>query len=404
MNFSYYIAKRYAFSKSKNKAINIITAIASAGIIVSAIAMFVVLSVFSGLRTYSLSFVNDLDPDLKVYPEEGKSFFVGDNQVQQLWESGLFEGVSRVIEDRVLINYKEKQTVVYIKGVDSDFTYVSDYDEKVEYGNWLEYDTKECVVGLGVARLLSLGLYDNENSFEAIAIKPGKGVIDNPESGFLRKNFFPVGVYYVSNDELDDKYIFAEIDEVRQLLSLSDRHISSLELKLTQGVSEREAKKLLGQVFGTSVLVKNKIQLNDALYRMLNTENFVVYLIFVLVVIMALFTLVGALIMIILEKQANIRTLFNLGVEQKSLKRVFLYQGLIITIVGSVMGIFLGVLLVLLQEKFSLLMIREGLAYPVEFDFYNVVIVFLSITVLGYVASYIASTRVNRNYLDLPKE
>ncbi|MTG96917.1 MULTISPECIES: ABC transporter permease [Myroides] len=403
MNFSYYIAKRYAFSKSKNKAINVITAIASAGIIVSAIAMFVVLSVFSGLRTFSLSFVNDLDPDLKVFSTKGKSFLAEDAQIQTLWESGLFQGVSRVIEDRLLFTFKEKQVVAYVKGVDSDYSYVSDYDEKVEYGNWFEYDTNECVVGLGIARMLTLGLFDNEHPFEAVAIKPGEGVIESPEEGFVKKGFYPVGVYYVANEELDDKYIFAEIDEVRKVLSIPHGEITNIELKLAAGVSEKQGLALVNQVFGDSVVVKNKIQLNDGLYRMLNTENFVVYLIFVLVVIMALFTLIGALIMIILEKQPNIRTLFNLGVEQRNLKSIFLYQGLIITIIGSIVGILFGALLVLLQEQFSLILIREGLAYPVEFDLMNVLIVFVSIAVLGYVASYIASARVNRDYLNIPK-
>ncbi|KUF38622.1 hypothetical protein AS361_05125 [Myroides marinus] len=401
MKFSLYIAKRYAFSKSKSKAINVITAIASVGIVVSAMAMFIVLSVFSGLKQYSLSFVDDLDPDLKVFTPKGKSFVVKDRQILDLEESGYFKGVAKVVEDRLLFTFKDKQAVSTIKGVDSDFTNVNDFDEKVEYGNWLEPDTDEAVVGVGMSYLLSMGLFDTENVFEAVALKPGKGTIENPEEAFIKKHLWPTGVYVLGNDDLDNKYVFVDIDNARELLNIPVNEVTNLEFALADGVSEGKATQKINEVLGDQYIVKNKTQLNDGLYRMLNMENLVVYLIFVLVVIMALFTLVGAMIMIILEKQPNIKTLNQIGVSVRDLRKIFLFQGLIICLVGSVIGLVLGAIVVSLQIAFGFISIREGLAYPVDFSWVNILLVFASIAVLGLLASLISSSRVNASYLKL---
>lgn len=399
MNFPFYIAKRYAFSKTKSKAINVIAAIASMGIIVSAMAMFIVLSVFSGLRTYSLSFVNDLDPDLKLFSPKGKSFLVTADQIQSLNDSGLFYGVASVVEDRLLFSYKEKQTVALIKGVERDFDKVSGFEQKVEYGYWLDQDSHDAVVGFGIPVIFSMSLYDRENPFEAISIKPGKGIIDNPQNAFVKKTLQPVGVYVTEHEDIDNKYVFVDINVARELLSIAVDHVTNLEFKLNKGVSKAQASQKIQSVFSEDFILKDKTQLNDGLYRMLNTENLVVYLIFVLVVIMALFTLVGALIMIILEKQPNIKTLYNIGVSPRDLKKIFLFQGMIISTLGGVFGVFLGVVFVILQQKFEFIMIRPDMAYPIEFDWFNIILVLLSIFFLGFLASFIASSRVNKSYL-----
>ncbi|MDR0228151.1 MAG: ABC transporter permease [Flavobacteriaceae bacterium] len=401
MKFSFYIAKRYAFSKSKSKAINIITAIASLGIIVSAMAMFVVLSVFSGLREYSLSFTNQLDAELTLTSSKGKSFVLTPQKMDDLAESKLFSAVTKVVEDRLLFSFNQKQTVAYIKGVDDNYDKVSNFQESLEVGQWIQPNTSEAVVGLGIAHVLSMGMFDVEDAFTAIALKPGKGVIDNPEDAFIKKHLTPVGIYFLRNEDIDSKYVFTTLQEAQELLSLSENEVTNLEFRLAPGVTEKEATAKIQEVFGTSFVVKNRMQLNDSLYKMLNTENAVVYLIFLLVVIIALFNLIGALIMIILEKQSNIKTLNGLGMRMKSLRRIFLLQGLIISVLGGIIGIVLGSAVVVAQEELQLVMITEGLAYPVDFNFANVAIVFSSITVLGFIASYIASTRVNSDYLNI---
>lgn len=361
--------------------------------------MFVVLSVFSGLRTFSLSFTNELDPELKVFSEKGKSFEINEEQIKALETSGLFEGIAKVAEDRLLFTFHEKQTVAFVKGVDERYNEVSAFEDKVEYGMWIEPESNDAVVGLGISYLFSMGLFDVDNAFEVVAMKPGKGVINNPEDAFIRKHLTPVGIYILGNEDLDDKYVFITLELAQELLSLSENEITNLELKLANGVSEKAAIAKIKEVLGESFIVKNRIQLNDGLYRMLNTENAVTYLILLLVVIIALFTLIGALIMIILEKQANIKTLSHLGVNLQRLRKIFLYQGMIVSVLGGLLGVMLGVIVVLLQQHFVFIMIREGFPYPIEFNFMNVILVLVSIFILGFIAAYIASSRVNKSYL-----
>lgn len=399
MKVAFYIAKRYAFSSNKSKAINVISFIASMGIVVSAMAMFIVLSVFSGLRIYTLSFANDLDPDLTVLSTVGKSFAVQDQQIEELEQSGYFDGVARIVEERLLLSYKDKQAVAIIKGVDQNYPVVSHFDKKIEYGQWLSLSTNHAVVGIGIPVQLSMSLYDSDNPLVVMSVKPGSRVIEDPSKAFIYKNLFPVGVYVSDHEDIDNKYVFIDIELARDLLSLPQEAVSQLELKLNKSISESTAIQFIEKTFDHKVKIKNRTQLNDGLYRMLNTENFVVYLIFVLVVIMALFTLVGALIMIILEKQPNMKTLHNIGLPIVAIQQIFLYQGLIISSVAGGIGLVLGAVFVLIQKHFPFIYIRADLAYPIEFDWINIFLVIGSIFVIGFIACFIASSRANKNYL-----
>lgn len=397
MNFPFYIAKRYSVSFSKSTAINIITAIASLSIIVSTMALFVVLSGFSGLRELSLSFTNQIDPEMKIIPTTGKSITVTPTIKQQLAKSNLFTAYSEVIEERVLFSFNDKQQVAYIKGVDSNFVRVTDIEKKLYTGQWIQPNTYQAVAGYGIAEKLSMGLYDYESNLEAIAPKPGKGNIDSREA-FIQETLFPVGIYTLSED-LDQKYIFTDLQVTQQLLNFAPNQVSAIEFKLKPGTSEGKAITFLNTVFKNTIQVKNRAQLNESLYKMLNTENLAVYLIFTLVIIVALFNLIGALIMMIFEKRFNLKTLFNLGVEVKNLRLIFLYQGLLITVIGCVIGLILGIGLVVLQQQTHLVMINESIPYPTKFELTNIIIVILTVISLGLSSSIIASSRVNKHLL-----
>jgi lipoprotein-releasing system permease protein len=399
LNFPLYIAKRYIFSKSKNNAINIINRIASMGIIVGAMALFVVLSVFTGLKEFSLSFTSDIDPDLKVSSTLGKSFFIVPKQEKEI---ATIEGVasySKVIEERVLFTFNGKQEVTYLKGVDSTFNTVSDFNKKLYNGQWLKPDTYQVVVGYGTAQKFSMGLLDYNNAFEVFVPKPCRGTIENPDEAFNKTDVFPVGIYAISED-LDSKYVFADLGLAQELLEYKTNQISHLEIKLKKDADETVVIQKLQAIFKNKITVKNKEQLNEALYKMLNTENIAVYLIFTLVIIVALFNLIGALIMMILDKKGNLKTLFNLGTDIKDLRNIFLLQGTLLSVFGGIIGLLLGVVFVLLQQQYELIMITPTLAYPVVFTFENVLIVMATIITLGFIASLIASSRVSKKLLD----
>lgn len=399
MNFSLYIAKRYLRSSSKNNAINIITGIASFGIIVGAMALFVVLSVFSGLKDFSLSFSNDFDPDIKITPRYGKSFYVSDEQKLKLKKAKDIAFYSSVIEEKVLFVYKSKEQVALIKGVDNQYNLVNHVQRTIYQGQWLSPETPQVVVGNGIMQKLSMGLFDLSNTFEIYVPKPGKGAINNPESAFNKSNLIPIGIYAIS-EELDSKYVFADLKLTQQLLEFRPDQITGIEIKLAAGANENRAIQNLNTIFGSNYIIKNRAQLNDSLHKMLNTENTAIYLIFTLVIILTLFTLAGAIIMMILDKKDNLKTLFNIGTPIKDIQKIFLLQGSLLTLFGGLIGLFLGAVIVLIQQYFKVIMITESLPYPVIFNLQNIAIVFLTIVILGFIASLIASSRVSKKLLD----
>lgn len=395
MNFSLYIAKRYLFSKSSNNAINIITIIAAIGIVVGAFSLFIVLSGFSGLKTFSLQFTTVFDSDLKVLPESGKTIAFSQAQKDQLKNLDGIETFSEIIEERIFLHYKGKNHIAYIKGVDSLYGSVTQLDSIIFFGNWLEPKQHEVVVGYSIIATLSLGVRDYADLLEIYVPKPGTGQVNtlDPTKAFNKENVVVSGVYQV-NEDLDGKYVFTDIGFARNLLSLDDTTVSSIEIKLKPNTSEKQIRQQIAGIFPNKILIKNRIQQNDALYKMLNTENIAVYLIFTLVLIIALFNVIGSIIMMILDKQKNIKTLHNMGASLEEIRRIFFLQGTLMTVLGGILGIALGVVAVWLQLHYSLINITSTLPYPVQLTVFNGLIVFITIAVLGILASYIAASRV----------
>ena len=369
------------------------------GIIVGAMALFVVLSVFSGLKVFSLSFTNDIDPDLKISSILGKSFLISPDQESKIKKIEGLASYTKIIEERVLFIFDGKQEVTYLKGVDANFNQVNAIETKLFNGQWLKPDTYQVVVGYGIAQKFSMGLLDFNRQLEVLVPKPGKGAIENPEQAFNKTDVIPVGIYAISED-LDSKYVFADLGLAQELLEYKTNQVSGIEIKTKTGADESAITEQLQTIFNNKITVKNRAQLNESLYKMLNTENIAVYLIFTLVIVVALFNLIGALIMMILDKKGNLKTLFNLGTEIKDLRKIFLLQGTLLSVFGGIIGLAVGIIIVLLQEYFQLIMITPTLAYPVIFSIENVLIVMGTIVTLGFIASLIASSRVSKKLLE----
>lgn len=369
------------------------------GIIVGAMALFVVLSVFSGLKVFSLSFTNDIDPDLKISSTLGKSFFISPEQESKINKIEGLASYSKIIEERVLFTFDDKQEVTYLKGVDANFSKVNDIKKTLYTGQWVEPDTYQVVVGYGIAQKFSMGLLDYNKQLEVLVPKPGKGNIENAEQAFNKSEVLPVGIYAISED-LDSKYVFASLGLAQELLEYQHNQVSGIEIKEKVGADENAIIDKLQAIFTNKITVKNRAQLNASLYKMLNTENIVVYLIFTLVIVVALFNLIGALIMMILDKKGNLKTLLNLGTEIKDLRKIFLLQGTLLSVIGGLIGLAIGIAIVLLQQHFELILLTPTLAYPVVFSIENVMIVLGTIVTLGFIASLIASSRVSKKLLE----
>ena len=321
MNFPLYIAKRYLHSKSSNNAINFITIIAAVGIILGAASLFVVLSGFAGLKDFTLQFTSIVDPDLKAEAAQGKSFLVTDKELSELANLEDVIAYSKVIEDRVFIAFDDKNYPnAYIKGVDENYKNVNIIDSVIPLGSWLTQKTNQIVVGWGISRNLSFGVLDYGKRVSLYVPKPGKGQITSASQAYNTFNAVNVGIFDI-NQELNDKYVYAPFEFAQQLLSYQENQISSIEFKLKNGFDEDKIRDEIQNILGNKVVIKNRAQLNDALYKMLNTEYLAVYLIFTLVLIIALFNVVGSIIMMILDKKKNLNTLFNLGATQKDIRK-----------------------------------------------------------------------------------
>ncbi len=388
------------FSKSSNNAINIITGIAAVGVVVGAMSLFIVLSGFSGLKDFSLQFTTEFDSDLKILPKSGKTIAFSEAQKLELKQIEGIEHFSEIIEERVFLHYRGKNHIAYIKGVDSLYGKVTQLDSIMYFGEWLYPSEHQVVIGLSTIAKLSIGVNDYTDLLEIYVPKPGSGQLNtlDPSSAFVKENVVVSGVYQV-NEDLDAKYVFTDLAFARNLLSLDSSKISSIEIKLQPNTSEEKVRSEIEKIFPKEILLKNRIQQNDALYKMLNTENIAVYLIFTLVLIIALFNVIGSIIMMILDKRKNIKTLYNMGASLKEIRRIFFLQGTLMTIIGGLLGIFIGILAVLAQLKFEFVKITTSLPYPVKLELLNIIVVFATISILGILASWIASSRVREKLL-----
>lgn len=399
MNFPLYIAKRYLFSKTSTNAINIITIIASFGVIVGSLALFIILSGFSGLRSLSYSLLDVSDPDIKITSSAGKRLLYT-KDVQQILENNTsIYAFSKVIEERVFLEYNNKNEIAYIKGVEENYTSITSIDSVLNLGNWLDNEfLKTAVVGNGISRKLSLGILNYGEPLSIMVPKSGTGFI-NPLNAFYKMNVQVVGVYS-GTEEFENKYVFVSINDAHNLLHFKENQFTGIEIKLKDNLDPNLFSEQLQEQLGSKFKVQTKQQLNEVFYKVINTENFVSYLIFTLIVIIALFNVIGAIIMMIIDKKSNLKTLFSLGVTIEEIKRIFVYQGFLLTFLGMIIGLSLGILLVFLQKQFGLFMITQNLPYPVEFRFSNLFIVLGTITVLGFIASKIASSRINKGFIE----
>lgn len=401
MNFPLYIAKRYLRSKSSQNAVNIINFITFLVIVIGSAALFIVLSAFAGLKTFSLSFSNTFDPDLKALPATGKVFSISEAEQNKLEDIPGLANYAKELEERAYLTYKEKSTIAYIKGVDENYRSVTGVDSTLYFGNWGNSEF-EGVIGIGIYNLLGVPM-NNRKPLEVLVPKPGKGSLS--QQGFNSKPYdelpLTVSGVYAVEENLDKKYVFTQLPLVQNLLQKDSTEVSGINFKLDEKADVEAIREAVKTVLGDKVLVLSRREQNNSLYRMLNTENLATYLIFTLVLIIALFNVVGAIIMMILDKQQNSKTLFSLGTTIKELRRIYFIQGLLVTSFGGLIGVLIGSLLIISQLLFGWLKITPSLAYPVEYSVMNLLIVMGTIVVLGFISAKIASSRISKKLISV---
>lgn len=398
MKFPFYIAKRYLFSKSSNNAINIITKIASIGVVVGSLSLFLVLSVFSGLKSFSTNFLNATDPNIRITAAKGKSFDSNDRILNTISNTEGVIAYSKVLEERAFFKHKKKEQIAYIKGVDSNYTKVVRIDSLIYSGRWINFSKNTALVGNGIANNLSIGTLNYGDPLSVLVPKPGKNYIASANKAFRTINVQAVGVFSIS-EELDHRYVFTPLSVSQKLLNYSENRISAIEIK-TKPNTAIDVINELKEKLGDDFKFESRKEMNSVFYKILNTEKLVAYLIFTLVLVIAIFNVIGSMIMMIIDKKSNIKTLYNIGASIDEIKKIFVFQGFLLTFGGLIIGVSIGVLLIYVQNKFQLFMITYSIPYPIEFKFSNLIVVCITITLLGYIAARIASSRISKDLLD----
>jgi len=370
--------------------------LAGLGVVVGSAALFIVLSGFNGLKDYSLAFTSFVDPDLKLIPAKSKTFVVKDSLLSGVLKLENFMSYSKVVEEDLFLSTNLNGEIVSVKGVSS--SYPLNTTESILFdGEWIT-GSNQIVSGWGVANRLSFGVYDYSKSIKLYAPKPGKKQILSIDESFSRLDVVNVGLFEI-NEALDFSLVYASLADLQKLLGYSKNQLSSVEFILKDPSKIKESVALLEARFGPGFEVKTKEQLNDTLYKMLNTEEVAVYLIFTLVLVIAMFNLISSIIIMVLEKRKNLKTLHNSGATHGEIRNIFYYQGLIITLLGGAVGVFIGYILMLIQQEFSLFMITSSLPYPVSPRPMTFVIVSATILILGSVASKISSSVVTKDLI-----
>ena len=388
------------FAKSGNNTINIITIIASFGVIVGSLALFIILSGFSGFKSFTNNMLDYSDPDIKITAVQGKSFFVSDTITSLLNANTDIKAFASVVEERAFLQYKQRDQIAFVKGVSDNYMSITRIDSTLHVGQWIDAEfINTAVIGYGISDKLSLSILNFGEPLQIKVPKPGTGLILSASSAFNEADVQISGVY-TGLEEFENKYVFVNLALAQKLLSYEENQVTSIELRLQENVNPDAFATNLQKKLGSHFKVATKTQFNAITYKVLNTERLISYLIFTLIIIIALFNVIGAIIMMIIDKKQNLKTLFNLGVTIKEIKRIFVLQGFLLTVFGLFIGLLMGTILILLQKQFAFFMITQSIPYPVEFRLMNLLIVAITISILGFIASKIASSSISANFIE----
>jgi len=395
VNFPFYIARRYLFSKKSTHAINVISGISMVGVAVATMALVVTLSVFNGFHDLVASFFTQMDPQLKVVPVKGKTALAADPILTKIRQLPEVEVATECLEEQALAVYHDRQMMVKVKGVDDNFAQLTHIREILEGDGEFELhaaDMNYGIPGLGVAYQLGLG-YTYEQPLKIFAPRrEGQLNMANPTEGFVVDELFSPGVVFcMKQGKYDKNYILTSIAFTRHLFDLEGR-LSSLELRLKPGSNFDRVKAQMQELAADQFKVLDRYEQQDDTFRIMKVEKLIAYVFLTFILIIACFNIIGSLSMLIIDKKDDVVTLRNLGATERQITRIFLFEGRLISAVGAVLGILIGLLLCWMQQQYGLVRLgsSEGSfvvdAYPVSVHPWDVVLIFLTVLAVGFLS------------------
>jgi lipoprotein-releasing system permease protein len=395
MNFPFFIARRYLFSKKSTHAINVISGISVVGVAVATMALVVTMSVFNGFHDLVASFFTSFDPQLKVVPMKGKTVAADDPILTQIRQLPQIEVATECVEDQALAIYNNHQAMVVVKGVDDNFDQLTRINEiLIGDGEFALHaaDMDYGILGIRLAEQLSTG-YTYARPMKIYAPRrEGQFDMTAPEEAFEEDELYSPGVLFnVKQAKYDKNYIITSIAFARRIFGQQGM-LSSLELRLKPGSNFDAVKKDIQTLCGDQFVVKDRFEQQDDTFKIMKIEKFIAYIFLTFILMVACFNIIGSLSMLIIDKKDDVVTLRNLGASDKQIVRIFLFEGRLISAIGAVIGILLGLLLCWLQQEFGLVALGSSSgsfvvsAYPVSVHPEDIVLIFVTVLVVGFLA------------------
>ncbi|MDC0204397.1 ABC transporter permease [Flavobacteriales bacterium] len=394
MNFPFFIARRFFSTKRKSNFVHIISLISLIGVAVGTAGLILVLSVFNGFENLVLSMYNSFDPHLKITSTQGKTFNPDLIKENILGNSNV-EVTAFVLEEKVLLKYQEKEFIAIVKGVSENYQKLTNFDSLLIDGNYItEYGHKNvAVIGAGIAYYLSMGLGAMFDHLQVFLPNRNSTTLLNHNTAFKQSSVLPVGIFRIQA-EIDQEYIITPLKFIQQL-SEKENEISAIEIKLKAADKMLLVQEQLKKVLGVNYIVKNRLEQQVFLYKILNTEKLAVFLILVFIMIIATFNIVGSLSMLMLDKKDDILSLKSFGTSKKQIQHIFFNTSMLTIISAAIGGLLIGVTLGLLQQSFGFVGMGGGNfiidAYPVAFSTLDILLVFVTVIIIGSLASWYPS-------------
>lgn len=403
MNTAFYIAKRYLFAKKSTNAINIISAISVLGVFVGSAALIIILSVFNGFEETVLKMFNTITPQIIIQPAKGKTFNPDTAYFKSLKTNKDVFSYTEVLSENALVWYNEKQVPALIKGVSNDFLKNKSLDTVMVDGFFVLQNDKgqpNAVIGSALQAYLGVNVADPFSQLQIYSPKKGVQASSiNPLDDFTIMNIAPSGVFEVQQEF--DNIMIVPLPFARELLG-EEKNISAIEINVNTGVDAEKLKTKIENEIGEKYIVKNRVQQNQALYNVLGSEKWMVYIILTFILIIAIFNIIGSLTMLVIDKLKDISILNSLGAGKKLIRRIFLLEGMMITLTGCIFGLLIGFVFCLLQQKFGWFKMGEtnlllSNAYPIAFKWQDFILVFVTVSFFSFIASTLASNLSVKN-------
>lgn len=407
MNFSFYIARRYLFSKKSHNAVNIISCISVCGVALATMAMVCTLSVFNGFQDLVSTFFTAFDPELKVMPAVGKVFDGQDPRVLSIRQMPEIEVCSESLEDNAMVQYQGRQVMAVIRGVEDNFDSLTPIDSILfGRGELILHDevANYAIPGIQLLSALGTGIRFLD-PLEVYAPKRGARVnIANPSTAFTTGNLFSSGLtFVVGQEKYDNAYILTSLDFARQLFRYTTE-ISALNLKLKAGEDVETVKRMLEKRLGKEFVVQDRYEQQEDTFRIMKIEKLVSYLFLIFILLIACFNIVGPLSMLIIDKRNDVMSLRNMGANDRQITRIFLLEGYMISCFGAVSGVVLGILLCFLQQQFGLISLGSSgsfvvEAYPVSVHAGDVILILLTVLAIGFASIWYPTRFLSKRLL-----